>query len=378
VNRRDLVLSTAVAALLAAGFVATRRDPQPQPDPDAARSPAPVVTASPPVDQVPAPGQEGRLPWLATALPREIAIDPETAVPLSTDPVGRALALFETGFEAGSAQNRLAVYVLGDDRRLRRLDVVELVPTVDGNGNTGSPFSTTALKPDGTQAAFAQRDRVIVVDLTTAAVRQVEVAGLNQRVLWLGEQLLVVQAQGTVQLDPLSGRARRRPYAGPGLIAGRPQGAPVLDLFSHDAGWHVRTWSDSSPGFATPVTALPADAEWRQPGWAYEWVALDYRSFGSQPAPDFTDRTESVLAFDSNTGTAISRLLLSGDAPAARAPGCCAVLGWLNQRLVLLDVPGRGRWLLAWEPATGKVYRISRIAFPGTRLTLSVVDGAYL
>jgi hypothetical protein len=380
VNRRDLVLFTTVAALLAAGFVATRRDPQPrsQPDPDATRSPAPVVTASLPVDRAPAPGHEGRLPSLATALPREIAIDPQTAVPLSTNPVGRALALFETGFDTRSAKNRLTVYVLGDDGRLRWLDVATLAPTLDGNNNLISPFSTTVLKPDGTRAAFPQWDRVVVVDLTTAAARWIELAGHNERVFWLGEQLLVGQDLGTVQLDPLSGRVTRRPYASSGLIAGRPQGAPVLDLVYDRRTWILRTWADSSQTAAVPVAALPGGADARQAGWAYGWqVALDFRYTGAQPVPEFTDRSESVVVFDSNTGTGVSRLMLTSDEPVRRA-GCCAVLGWLNQRLVLVDVPGRDRWLLAWEPATGNVYRISRITFPGTRLTLSVVDGAYL
>lgn len=94
-----------------------------------------------------------KLPRLASKLPHEIAVDPSLAGPLSGDPVSRAFALVRTP---------AAVYVLGDDARLRRLDLL--------GPNAG--FGTTVLKPDGKQAAFPQRDSVVLVDLTTAAARR--------------------------------------------------------------------------------------------------------------------------------------------------------------------------------------------------------------
>jgi hypothetical protein len=375
VNRRDAVVVTAVAALLVAGIVATRRDRMPPPDVE--RSPAPMVTGSPAVDQAPPPGREARLPRLATALPSEIALDPETVVPLSAEPVGRALALFEIGTAESRGPGLL--YVLGDDTRLRVLDVVSLAPAVDAANNPHSPFGTAVLKPDGTQAAFPQRDRVVLVDLTTATARGLRVPGRNLRVVWLGEQLLVVQPQATVQVDPSTGRVTPRPYTGSGLVAGLPQGAPVLDVVSQAGSWLVRSWSDSAPAFAVPVPALPVDADWLQPGWAHQsWVALDFRSFGAQPAPDLTDRSESVVVFVPYTGRMVSGLVLTSDEPAVRPPGCCAVLGWLNERAVLLDVPGQGHWILAWDPLTGRVFRVARITSFGGHLAMSVVDGAYL
>lgn len=344
------------------GIVTTRRDP-PTVDP--------VVTVSPTADYGPFPGQEAQLPRLASKLPHEIAIDPARAVPLSTDPVGRALALFQV-----DGDDR--VYVLGDDAQLRYLD-----------GASG--LGTTVLKPDGTKAAFPQRDRVTLVDLTSAAVRQVNVPGDNRRALWLGEQLLVVQdsagrrsrrppENGVVAVDPGSGRAVSRPYDASGLVAGLAQGAPVLDVVNRTDRWLVRTWSDSTDTNVVPAPGIPIGADSHDPAWAHGGqVAMDLRAFSNQPAPDFTDRTESVLALDANTGRTIGSLVLTAGDPIPRPSGCCAVLGWLNQRAVLIGMSAEdGHWILAWDPVTGQVFRTAQITFPGGRLSVSMVDGAYL
>jgi hypothetical protein len=250
---------------------------------------------------------------------------------------------------------------------------------VDAGGHPHSAFGAAVLKPDGTRVAFPQPDHVLLVDLTTATTRKVPVPGRNLRTLWMGEHLLVTQPDATVEVDPLSGRVTPRPYAGAAIVAGLAQGAPVVGVVKGAGVWSVRTWADSSAPAGPPIEQLPRNAELSEPGWAHRyWVALDYRSFEDRPVPEFTDRSESVLVFDANTATAVGRLVLTSDGAAARSPGCCAVQGWLDERGVLLDVPGQDRWILAWDPVTGKVQRVARITFRGARLAMSLVDGAYL
>ncbi|HEX5995471.1 MAG TPA: hypothetical protein VFY84_10055 [Jiangellales bacterium] len=66
-------------------------------------------------------------------------------MPLSADPVRRALALFQVGRFDGATD----VLVLGDDGPARRLDVVTLQPTGDQEGNPHSAVTEFSLSPDG-------------------------------------------------------------------------------------------------------------------------------------------------------------------------------------------------------------------------------------
>lgn len=369
----NLVIGVAVAVLIGAGIVATRRDPVPAPE-TSPSAPAQVVNWPPNADLAPAPGQEGRLTRQPTVLPPQFVLDPGQALPLSAAPVRRALALLQL---APGPQQTGQVFVLGDDGKLRALDVLSVAPTADTEGNPRSPFGTTALKPDGTQAAFPQRNQVVLVDLTTAKVRRLPVPGRNVRTLWQDEQLLVVQGQDTVALDPETGRIRPRRYTGFGLAAGTRPGAPILELVDSARNWTLRAWSGNAELAASAVPNLPGGAISFHPGWAEGWqLAFDALAFESEPAPDLTDRTESVFAIDGHTGQVVRQLFLSTGTPRARPTRCCAVLGWLDPHTVLVGVSGTPYSVLAWDLNSGKLAQVTRISAPPGLLTLSILEGA--
>ena len=151
----------------------------------------------------PTRAEEAALPWAATALPRRIVADAAGASRLTEDPPDRALALLQA--PVGEQYTPGPVLVLGDDGELRRIDGLSPVP--DPGGNLSFPLDAGSLSPDGRRAAFAQRDMIVILELTSGVRRELTVPGFNEKVRWSrdSQRLLVAREGDALLLDVASG-----------------------------------------------------------------------------------------------------------------------------------------------------------------------------
>ena len=317
----------------------------------------PTATSSAQPSLVVAPGreEEGALPFVDTALPRSVALSSDPP-PLSKNPLTRALALLEAWDDLARPA---VIQVLGDDGRLRSLDQVRLAWATDGGGNRRLPLSAGSLSPDGTRAAFAQKDVIVLVDLRTAKVDRMTLAGLNEQVSWSSgsDRLLVVQGGGTALLSVATGAVDDSGRGTPGWGAAFVTGNRWADL--RDDGT-VAVASGGSPPVVS-VDRVPHVSQW----WGGAFSAGDQVARGAFSsdlvAEGVTTNHPQVIAVVDVTKPAATRLLAFDW--TGRSDGCCAALGWLGAHSVLLssdDGAGPKR-VLAWDLETGAVARVTEI-----------------
>lgn len=342
--RRRLTAAAAVAtvaAVVVAGIVMT---PEPvergvavHPD----GSPAVTTPFAPAVDVAPPPGGEAALPVLATALPERWA-----GVPVMTSVSGAVLALAEYG------DGR--IYALKADGRVP-LDV-QLDQAVDATGSPSPPLVPNSLAPDGTMAAFPQKDAVVVVDLVVGQARRYRVPGFNQVVLWRGDQLLVEQAAANYLIDLATGAATRQPFKGFASAAGYGD----LRIVSPGTGRRtlirqgdreLRLDVGGITGQGRMPVRGPGDHGWQRDGLVAR----------SAPAhDDRRGRADVVVVADTATGRVVRTLLLPwGDPPGARCgKSGCAVRGWYGPDTVIVESRDR---LLGWNIGTGALSRLAEL-----------------
>ncbi|MFF4618999.1 hypothetical protein [Nonomuraea jabiensis] len=300
----------------------------------------PTIRPAPPMDTAPPPGGEAGLPAPATGLPQRWADIPVvTAVP------GPVLALAEFG------DGR--IYLVKSGGRVP-LDV-KLGDAVDSAGDGGTPLKPNSLSPDGTMAAFPQKDAVVVVDLVIGQARRYPVPGFNEVVLWRGEQLLVEQEEANYLLDLATGKARRQSYKGFTGVAGYRDlrivssgegGRTVIQEGGSEVTLDVRGITDEG---SMPVGVLGNH------GWQRgDLVAR------SAFAHDQAEKADVVVVADTDTGRVVRTLLLPwGDAPGMRCgKGGCPVRGWIGQDTVIIESGDR---LLGWNIGTGALSRVAEL-----------------
>lgn len=371
--RRVVVGGLVVAAVIAA-LVMVRRDPPAPPDASADGTVPPVTGPSPTgslplgVDAAPAPGDEHRLPQRVTVLPAEVVLDPAGVPGLSEAPVRRAHALVEV---RGDEETVGAVFVVGDDGRLRSLDVVHVSPVEDRDGNRRSPFHSTMLRADGVVAAFAQRDRVALVDLTTAAVRWVPVPGFNEYLVWHGDELVVAQAAATFRVDAVSGRVWRTAERGLEVAAADRQDAAVVELSGGGPVAPLLRVRAGGRAVDRRVGGLSGSVGWVSPARVSDRrVAAGVVTASATPG---TPPVSGVVVVDIDTGLAVRRL--QPPTTMAATGGCCTVAGWLDRHVVLVYALGTTGWLLAWDITTGQVSRVTQFRSPtGRTISVSLAD----
>ncbi|MBQ1074130.1 hypothetical protein KBX06_13305 [Micromonospora sp. C31] len=341
--RRAAGATALAVALLTGGTALVLRPADPPP---------PATTATP--GRSPTP-----YPVPVRTLPAELAYpghplgrlgDPVGAT-LSARPVRRALALHQPVDPQTGVAGRIRV--LGDDGVVRDLDVVAPAPTRDAGGNEAAPLKTGSLSPDGRTAAFAQTDEVIVVDLTTAAVRRHPLKGYLEHVLWSGDRLLVGDDDTTYELDRGTGAARKIPVSPWNVAAPDPTGQP--DLLLESGGTppsltRVRWGGDGTHRDSQPVDfrALPPGHrvdEFYGRGWlnGHLLARAGWATIGNSSG------MEGVAVLDARTGV-VTHLL---DVGWGRWKSCCEVLGWDPDKTVLLRYDPGG--LLRWRPDTGEI-----------------------
>ncbi|WP_433388979.1 hypothetical protein [Micromonospora sp. KLBMP9576] len=355
--RRAAGAAGLAVALLTGGTALALRavDPLP-PATTATPDRSPATTATPRRSAVPTP-----VP--VQTVPADLAYpggplgrlgDPVAAT-LSARPVGRALALYQPRDPETAADGRIRV--LGDDGLVRDLDVVTPAPTRDAEGNEAPPLKNGSLSPDGRRAAFAQTDEVIVVDLTTAAVRRHPLRGYLEHVLWSGDRLLVGDNDTTYEVEPGTGAARKLPVSPWDVVAPGPAARPAARpdaLFELDST-PANVTRIRSTGGVTQRSSSPVDFRALPPGNQVEefygrgWQRGDLVARAGWLAIGTTSGLEGVALLNAGTGV-VTHLLNLGQ---GRWKSCCEVLGWDPDGTVLLRYDPGG--LLRWRPETGEV-----------------------
>lgn len=316
-------------------------------------SPAGSASASPPAP----------LPRYPAGLPERVVVEPLPARALSAAPVRTARALVQPVWP-----DRMngPVLVLGDDGELRVLDVGDLGPVIDADGNPQRALDATSLSPNGTRAAFAQRDRVVVVDLTTATARSVGVAGPNENVAWLtGDQIVVSQGPASFVVGP-GDAVRRVPYRGGDAAVPATAGVVVeLTVQAAVPGPRLREWQGERAARDVPVVVPAGLVAWAGPGQLRgRWLARA-ALFGDGTAPP----APAVLLIDVDIGV----VLRVERMPVATPPGTPSytVLGWHQEGTVIVGVSGpHDLRLLAWDVRAGSVGQVSEIVGPAPVVAL--------
>ncbi|MGY2704757.1 hypothetical protein [Nocardioides sp. HB32] len=195
-RRTAAAVATVTAALIVVAAVPLVGDRHqtstPPPVTTPTRSPEAVADATVPRSLISPRWTSADYTAAASGAPRLAITDP---VPLSEDPVGRAvLAVVPSSAGPGDAR-WTTIDVLGDDGRWRSLDLEGLVPTHDVGGYQWYPLTPTSLSADGTELALAQPGAVVVVELTTGRSHRYDVPGLNKATSWAGDDHLLVRVE---------------------------------------------------------------------------------------------------------------------------------------------------------------------------------------
>ncbi|WP_336211650.1 hypothetical protein [Nonomuraea sp. LPB2021202275-12-8] len=302
-------------------------------------TPTSTVPPPPGMDTAPPPSGEAELPTLATALPERWA-----DIPVVTAVSGPVLALAEFG------DGR--IYLMKSGGRIP-LDV-KLGDSVDSAGNRGTPLKPNSLAPDGTMAAFPQKDEVVVVDLVIGQARRYPVPGFNEVVLWRGERLLVEQEEANYLLDLATGKVRRQPYKGFTGVAGYSDLRIVSPAEGgrtaiQEGGSEVKLDVEGITNEGSMPVGILGNHGWQRDGLVARSALADY---------DQAEEADVVVVADAATGRLVRTLLLPwGDAPDMRCgKGGCPVRGWIGQGTVIIESGDR---LLGWNINTGALSRVA-------------------
>lgn len=357
-----IVAASAVCAAVAWSVV-SRDMRAPEPKPTAATS-APVDGADLLLGSVRTdvlrPGDERTLPERASPLPRNIGASIADVVPLSESPVSRASAVFY-----GLPPHQDRVVVLGEDGRWRWLDGVTLTGPAGQDGIERPLVRPTTLSPDGTRAAFTQRNEIVVVDLTTAKSRRYPLRGFHELVIWQPDnrRLFAVSVGDTFLLDIHSGQSMDLPYQGMHLIAAQGGGVPVTELLppgvaAPGAPAQLRTWSGTGTAMQVVGVDLPSLGGWWGIGWQLgQLIARGVFYEGVKPG---TTHLSPAVAIVDPSGQ-IRRVVAFVPGPAAEWHSPPLVLGWLPGTALIEVVGEQARHILSWNVGTGDLARVAEL-----------------
>ncbi|MFF0152442.1 hypothetical protein [Micromonospora sp. NPDC005203] len=349
-TRRAVGIVALAVTLVGGGAVAVLRPPDPPPNLSVAPTPTPVPTHADPVQTPPA-----ELTFAPDPLAR---LGGPATVPLSERPVERALALFQPTDEENRADG--PVRVLGNDGVVRSLDVVTLQPTQDAGYNEATAVKPGVLSPDGRSAAFAQTKELVIVDLTTAAVRRIPLDGYLELVIWANDRVLVGGDDRTYAVDRATGAASRIDVSAWVLAAPDPEAgreAPLIELIGERDGLELRsrTAREATIRSEQRITSDGLPSPYRiNEFYGRGWLHGGRLASAAWITSGEIDGAEGTAVLDARTG-AVAHLL---DLGRERSKGCCEVLGWDNEGSVLLRLEPAA--LARWNPETGEVTGIIR------------------
>lgn len=241
---------------------------------------------------------------------------------------------------------------------------VELEMTRNSEGDKSLPLDATAVSRNGERIAFPQPNAVVVLDATTGEETAIQLPSATiENVAWLptgdrilasgdGEAFLVSVGPGesavrlAVVEDP---RAVTAPFA-----LDLEGSVPVLTRYDVSGERTVAQY------LSTPVS------QWY--GQSFTAGALVARSFFSQKVEALAGRTVSespqmVAVVEAAPGAPTKLLILDDRTDTThRFKGCCSVLGWYDDRTVLLESrSGRDGWILGWDIRSGQLRRVAEL-----------------
>ncbi|MGC4744979.1 hypothetical protein ACLQ28_04865 [Micromonospora sp. DT201] len=350
-TRRAVGAIALAVALVGVGTVAALRPPASS-FPDNPVAPTPTVEPTH-ADAVQRPPTELTFP------PDPLArLSSPATVRLSERPVERALALFQPMDEESHANG--PVRVLGNDGVVRSLDVVTLAPTQDAGGNQAAAVKPGVLSPDGRSAAFAQTKELVIVDLTTAAVRRIPLDGYLELVVWANDRVLVGGDDRTYAVDRVTGGASTIDVSTWAVVAPDPSAgreAALIEMVGERSGLKLRSRAarEGTVRSEQPITAsaLPSPYqinEFYGRGWLHGGRVASAAWITSSEI----DGAEGVAVLDARTGAVAHVLDLGRD----RSKGCCPVLGWDNKGAVLIQLQPAA--VASWNPETGEITGVVR------------------
>ena len=367
VRRRRAVIGAAVAVLLVATTMALVQLPRVADNPVGTPTPAPTGMAR--IDRLPA-----TIPVAADAAPYwpPNLNPPANAPTFQAAPLSHAVLLFQPD-SAGP------IYAYGEGSinegsgngsfQWVRLDVsLSDTPGADGKS---SPLDQGSLGPMGHQAAFAQRNEVVIVDFREGTVQRIPLPGLNEDLTWLpdGRHLFVTGCPLSGICDSQTWLIATDHVIGPVAVPGYD----VTPLVGDALG--LTTMSASLDIASTPAERLIVsryDDEGRAevghfevdlhhrpgvppepPGTAWSANRETHRAGRLRPLDDVRD---FVVVVDDRP-EAVTHVLDLGTFPGM---ACCAVMGWENGETVLVLSDQEG--LLRWHLPTGAVTRLTASA----------------
>lgn len=185
VRRRRVGAIALVVVVLAAIALPRTNAGRQRPDADQGTPLPTIVPAS--VDIVGRFDQLGNLPAPATPLPTAIDMDAGAATPLDQSPVTRAkiVAQLESG----------PLIIVSEEGSVRKVDDTAL---------GGARLLTTSLSPDGTRVAMVKDNGLLIVDLTTGALRSLGTASAARpatgTLVWRTARTVLVPARSGAQV----------------------------------------------------------------------------------------------------------------------------------------------------------------------------------
>jgi hypothetical protein len=290
-------------------------------------------------------------------LPQRLDPTRPAAIPLRRNPIERARLLVQP---YGSPD----IFALAEDGSWRRIDVVPIAPVTDVAGNVQPALDVTSLSADGRRAAFAQRDEVLVVDLSDASLQRIPLPGFNEDVRWIGDGLAVAQDGVTFFMVP--------PDAGPVELTGAGRDVAVADeagivTVSLDASHRpvLRRWGSDGAGPPQLFDGTGVLYAWDGPGWRRGRViargALEAVGDIDAPAGAFPYR---VVLIDLAAGVA-----RYAPGPPPMPPDKARLLGWRDANTLLVAVE-RQR-IMAYDVTTGAGTELAVLAAESGVLSLS-------
>lgn len=337
---------TLVAVLALLGCIAVA-GPRP-PSPPALLPPVPTAAAPAGVRVLPSFTDLGNLPRRGTALPPSIDSTPISTVDLLAQPVRRAVAVLRSG--AGP------LIVVAEDASVR---------TVASSTLDGSQLLSTSLSPDGTQVALVSGTGLLMVDLTTGAVRPVAAPALQPRTPVLnwyaahavllpgGADAVMVNvdsgAAGTITgvtgIDAFTRRGTKTSAGGPDELipASASITLPPRIRIRNTTGYEDR-----------PIFGPPWIGAWTGAGWSTSDILARPCAAGgiTMPVGEARAAVGAVNANGLYAGTLVSTEIAALD-----------VVGFVDATTVLVTASAATETdLLAWNPRTGTIQLVTTVS----------------
>jgi hypothetical protein len=305
--------------------------------------------------QLPLEGKESELTYFAAGLPPAIDLDAPTVALTRRTALRSPLAAVYLRSTGTTSYEPVLVPVSG---RAVLADHLRLVvpPTED----PASVLGPQAIDAQGRFVLCAQPGRVVRLDAESGATTSYAVPSERIReVGWGVDGLIVVRDdEHAWTLDPTASHPQAIPAAGREVGRFRlSTGSGGLRLARADgAGGRA---GERVPAPVTQISGATVSTDQRAASVAYFDQNLTHPVIQRGNGPIY----QGLVAVDADARSA--RVLLAPESPdglTGRISPCCTVLGWADATTVLFTAVGRhGRWVLAWDTASGAVYEVVRL-----------------